>query len=94
MNAIEILGLTAAFCTTSSFLPQAIKVIKTGDTQSLSLLMYIVFTLGVGLWLCYGILKNDFAIVIANIVTIVLAVMILSIKVYNEYIRPGRNLFR
>ena len=91
MTLIEILGLAAAFCTTSSFLPQAVKVLKTGNTESLSLLMYIVFTLGVGLWLFYGVLKNDFAIVIANLVTIVLALMILFVKVYNEYIRPGRN---
>lgn len=91
MSLIEILGLTAAFCTTSSFLPQVVKVLKTGNTESLSLLMYMIFTLGVGLWLFYGYLKNDFAIVIANLITIVLALMILIVKVYNEYIRPGRN---
>ncbi len=91
MTVIEILGLTAAFCTTSSFLPQAIKVVKTRNTESLSLLMYIVFTAGVALWLLYGMLRDDFAIVVANLVTIVLALVILFIKVHNDYIRPRRS---
>lgn len=94
MTLIEILGLTAAFCTTSSFLPQAIKVLKTRNTESLSLLMYVVFTAGVALWLLYGILRDDFAIVIANLVTIVLALTILFIKIHNEYIRPRRDQAR
>ena len=84
MTMQGLLGLLAAFCTTSSFLPQAIKVIRTKNTDSLSLVMYLVFTVGVGLWLVYGLLKNDLAIVIANFVTIILASMILFVKIKNE----------
>ena len=47
-------SLVAAVLTTISFLPQAIRVIKTKDTSSLSLGMYIMFTLGVSLWMVYG----------------------------------------
>ena len=81
---LDVLGYTAAFCTTISFLPQAIKVIKTRDTASLSLWMYVIFTSGVGLWLVYGIAKADKALIVANVVTFALASSILWIKVVNE----------
>lgn len=84
MSITDFLGFTAAFCTTISFLPQAIKVIKTRDTTSLSLAMYIIFTLGLGLWLAYGIVKPDMAIITANVVTLVFAFIILGTKIANE----------
>lgn len=84
MNGLDFLGFTAAFCTTVSFLPQAIKVIKTRDTAALSLWMYVIFTVGVGLWLLYGIAKSDKAIIVANVVTLALAFSILWIMVINE----------
>lgn len=81
--SIENLGYLAAFCTTVSFLPQAILTIRTRNTQSLSLFMYSLFTLGVLLWLVYGIDIGDFAIIWANAITLVFAVIILSCKVSN-----------
>ena len=90
MSMLDFLGFTAAFCTTFSFLPQAIKAIKTRDTASLSLAMYAIFTFGVGLWLIYGIAKADKAIIVANVVTFVLAFSILWIKVTNE-LESGRR---
>lgn len=83
MQAVDLLGLVAACLTTGSFLPQAIKVIRTRNTASLSLLMYVAFNLGVLLWLVYGILRQDIAIILANSVTFLLSAFILSIKVYN-----------
>lgn len=91
MQAIDILGFTAAFCTTISFLPQAIKVLKSGDTTALSLMMYSTFTVGVALWLCYGIFREDPAIIIANLVTIALALCILLTKIRNDVLRPARE---
>lgn len=84
MDISDYLGFTAAFCTTISFLPQAIKVIKTQDTASLSLAMYIIFTLGVGLWLAYGIAKLDMVSITANVITLLLALIILLTKIVNE----------
>lgn len=91
MQAIDILGFTAAFCTTISFLPQAIKVLKSGDTTALSLMMYSTFTAGVALWLCYGIFREDPAIIIANLVTMALALCILLTKIRNDVLRPARE---
>lgn len=89
MTNIEILGFAAAFLTTFSFLPQAIQVIKTKDTGSLSLAMYSIFTLGLAFWLAYGVIKQDNAMIIANIITLILATIILSIKIYNDFCKPS-----
>ena len=79
----EIIGYAAATLTTASFLPQAIMTIKTRDTESLSLGMYSTFTLGVLLWLIYGVYIADNAIIYANSITLVLAASILFFKIYN-----------
>lgn len=81
MQAIELIGHFAAICTTASFLPQAIKVMRTKDTESLSLSMYVLFTLGIIGWLTYGFLIHNMPLIIANHVTLVLASIILFMKV-------------
>lgn len=78
--AIKIIGYIAAIATTISFVPQAVKVIKTKDTKSISLSMYVIFTFGVALWSVYGILLRIPPIIIANFVTLVMAVIILIYK--------------
>lgn len=76
----ELFGYAAATCTTVAFLPQAYVAIKHRDTKSLSLGMYIIFTFGVGLWLIYGLHKQDWAIIGANCITLILASTILITK--------------
>lgn len=83
MLSPEMIGYFAAALTTSSFLPQAIMTIKTRQTDSLSLGMYSLFTLGVLLWLIYGLYKKDTAIIAANAVTLILAATILFFKICN-----------
>ena len=78
-----MIGYVAATLTTASFLPQAILTIKTKDTESLSLSMYSLFTLGVFFWLIYGVYISDEAIIVANAITLVLAASILTFKIYN-----------
>jgi MtN3 and saliva related transmembrane protein len=79
----ELIGYLAATLTTASFLPQAIMTFKTRDTDSLSLGMYGMFTLGVLLWLIYGIYLANLAIIVANAVTFLLAAAILTVKIRN-----------
>ena len=76
-----IIGNIAAILTSVSFLPQAIKILKTKDTKSISLPMYIMFVVGVLLWLIYGFLRNDVPLILANIVTLSLAGLILWFKI-------------
>ena len=84
MDALTIIGLVAAACTTISFLPQAIRTIKTKHTKDLSLAMYLIFTTGIFLWLIYGILVQDLPLIIANIITFLFALTILILKIkYN-----------
>ena len=81
LNVIEIIGYIAAFCTTISFLPQAVRVIKTKHTKDLSLLMYSIFNVGIILWLIYGIAIVAWPIIVANAITIVLTLTILYLKI-------------
>ena len=85
----EMIGYLAATLTTASFLPQAILTIKTKDTESLSLSMYSMFTLGVFCWLIYGFYISNKVIIFANAITLVLAASILSFKIYNVLFKNG-----
>lgn len=71
----------AALLTTISFLPQAIKTIKTRDTKDLNLLTYIIFVLGTTIWTIYGYLDHETAIFVANFITTLFASVILFYKV-------------
>ncbi len=77
---ITIIGYIAAVCTTLAFLPQAIKIIRTKNTKDLSLVMYLVLTLGIIMWLLYGISKNDLPIIAANSITLFFTLIILIFK--------------
>ena len=78
MDITSIIGNIAATLTTISFLPQAIKTIKTKDTGGLSLPMYFMFVSGVSLWLIYGMMNKQMPIIIGNLVTLLLAGIILG----------------
>lgn len=80
VNATDLIGALAACLTTVSFVPQAWLSFRTRDVSGVSLLMYSVFTVGVALWLAYGWLLNSWPMVIANTITLVLALMILGMK--------------
>ena len=83
----EILGYIAATLTTASFLPQAILTIRTRDTDGLSLSMYGTFTIGVFCWLIYGLYLANNVIILANSITLFLASIILSFKIYNSFVK-------
>ena len=81
MTAITITGFAAAALTTASFLPQAVKTIRTKNTSGISLFMYSLFALGTVLWLLFGLLSNNMPVIAANAITLVFAVIILIYKV-------------
>lgn len=78
--SMEWAGYLAAAMTTLAFVPQAVKTIRTRDTRSISLGMYIVFTAGIAMWLVYGIALNSMPMILANIVTFLLSATILGLK--------------
>ena len=81
ITLISIVGYVAAICTTISFLPQAIKIIKTKNTSGISVVMYSLFTVGTLLWLLFGIFTNNFPVIIANAITLLFAITILYYKI-------------
>jgi MtN3 and saliva related transmembrane protein len=80
MIPYELVGYAAAFLTTCSFVPQAWLTFRTRNVQGISLGMYSVFTLGVALWLAYGLMLGAWPIVLANAITLALAASILAMK--------------
>ncbi|MEZ2586510.1 SemiSWEET transporter [Kluyvera intermedia] len=80
MEWISLIGFLAASLTTLSFLPQAIKVISTRNTQGISGLMYVMFVCGLVMWLIYGVMIEDTAVSMANFLTLLFALPILIIK--------------
>ncbi len=80
MNYTQLLGLMAGSFTTIAFLPQVIKTWKSRSAKDLSLGMFSLFCLGVLLWLIYGIQVKDLPVIIANMVTLLLASSLLFFK--------------
>lgn len=80
MNIERLIGFAAATLTTVSFLPQAYHSLRTRDTHSISLGMYMLFTFGVALWFVYGLMIHDLPVMLANAVTLLLALVVLTLK--------------
>ncbi|HEX4585751.1 MAG TPA: SemiSWEET transporter [Burkholderiaceae bacterium] len=76
----ELVGTVAGTLTTISFIPQAWLSWKTRHTAGLSLGMYAIFTLGVALWLGYGLLIHAWPVIVSNAVTLALALFILALR--------------
>jgi MtN3 and saliva related transmembrane protein len=81
---IEIIGYCAAFLTTIAFLPQAIQSWRTRDLSGISVGMYSLFTIGVGLWLIYGLIIEKWPLIVANALTFTLALSILVLKLRDD----------
>lgn len=77
----ELVGALAAVLTTASFVPQVWHTWRTRDVGGISLGMYAAFATGVFLWLLYGLLLDAWPIVVANAVTLALAIAILAMKI-------------
>lgn len=88
--SLDWLGYVAATLTTGSFALQAWHTFRTRDVSGISLGMYSAFTVGVALWLAYGIVLRSWPISIANAVTLALALSILAMKVTIETRRRRR----
>ena len=78
---INYVGFFAAFCTTTAFVPQAIKVYKSKSTKDISLYMFLIFTIGILSWLIYGIIISNLPVILANAVTLILSFFILIYKI-------------
>ena len=85
---MDWLGYLAAALTTAAFVPQAWLTFRTRNVSGISVGMYSVFTLGVLLWLVYGVLLKAWPLIVANLVTLMLAAGILLMKLVIDARRP------
>ncbi|MES2614516.1 MAG: SemiSWEET transporter [Bdellovibrionota bacterium] len=84
MNSVLLIGSVAGFLTTISFAPQVIKILKTKNTEGISILMYACFVTGVVLWIIYGSLIKDIVLTCCNIVTFLLSSPVLYWLIKNK----------
>ncbi|MGL6269541.1 MAG: SemiSWEET family sugar transporter, partial [Chitinophagaceae bacterium] len=80
LNWIDYLGLFGAFLSSITFLPQVYKAWKTKSVGDLSIWMILILLANVSTWLIYGLIKNDFAIIIANSIILFLSFLMLFFK--------------
>lgn len=81
MTSLDLLGLVASVFTTSSFIPQVWRTWQTRDVSGISLPTYLIITIGLALWLVYGILRGDMPLIVANAVMVILTGAITVMKV-------------
>lgn len=77
---LDLIGSTAAFCTTISLFPQLIRVWRRKSARDISLIMFLMFSFGVACWLIYGIGDHSGPMIVGNAVTLALALGILVLK--------------
>jgi MtN3 and saliva related transmembrane protein len=80
MNAIQLLGLAAGTITSITFLPQVIQIWKTKSVKDLSMQMLLLLILGVTMWLTYGILVKDAAIIYTNSMVLTMSLVMMYFK--------------
>ena len=82
MRLVDLVGYAAGTLTTLSFLPQVIKTWQSRSAKDISLAMFLMFCIGVSLWIVYGVFNADLPVILANVVTLTLASIILGFKFY------------
>ncbi len=80
MTSIQILGLAAGTITSFTFLPQVIQIWKTKSAKDLSIVMLLLLIVGVSMWLSYGILVKDAAIIYTNSMVLAMSLVMLFFK--------------
>ncbi len=84
LSLIDAIGFVAGILTTAAFIPQVMKSWTTRDLAGISLSMYGLFTVGVALWLIYGIALDSWPIILTNAITLVLAGGVLFLKIIHK----------
>jgi len=91
LTSVDWIGLLAGALTTIAFVPQAVKIWVTKSADDVSYLMFGIFSVGIVLWLAYGIALGAMPIIVANVVTLVLSVLVIALKVRYSGRRGGRD---
>ncbi|HEV8260475.1 MAG TPA: SemiSWEET transporter [Burkholderiales bacterium] len=77
----DVIGLVAGLLTTTAFIPQVLKIYNTKSGKDISSRMISMFSIGLVLWLIYGIIIHSTPVIVANAFTLVLALAIIVLKI-------------
>jgi MtN3 and saliva related transmembrane protein len=91
-NGVEDIGFVAAFCTTVAFVPQLVRVLRLRSARDISLGTFLLFSIGVFLWLVYGIYSGSKPVIASNAATLGLSLSILYLKIRYERTSPKEEL--
>jgi MtN3 and saliva related transmembrane protein len=80
METQDLIGFAAGTLTTVSFIPQVVKTWRSRSAKDISFGMFLLFSLGVVLWLVYGLALEATPIIVANLVTLILSLSIIVMK--------------
>jgi MtN3 and saliva related transmembrane protein len=80
MDTTTILGYVAGAVTTTSLVPQVMKIWKTKSARDVSLGMFLIFSIGISLWIAYGVFLHSMPIIVANTVSLLLGFIVLGLK--------------
>lgn len=86
-NISNFIGMVAGTLTTVAFVPQVVRIWRTKHADDISTSMFVIFVIGVALWLCYGISLHAWPIIIANTITLILALAILLLKFHYQRLK-------
>ena len=80
MTGVDILGYSAGAITSLTFLPQVLKTWKLKSAKDVSLLMFVIAAINEVMWTVYGILLNNWVIILTNIIVLVMALTMIYLK--------------
>ena len=80
MTLGDFSGVAAGILTTIAFIPQVVKTWRSGSADDISMFMFLLFSLGVLMWLIYGVTLSSWPMIIANSITLILAISIIVMK--------------
>ncbi len=92
IQTVNNIGFVAAFCTTMAFVPQLVRVLKLRSAREISLGTFLLFSIGVFLWLLYGIYSGSKPVIASNAATLGLSLSILYFKMRYERASPKEEL--
>jgi MtN3 and saliva related transmembrane protein len=80
ITGVEILGYSACAVTALTFLPQVLKTWKEKSAKNVSLMMFVIAAINEIMWIAYGVLRDDMVIIITNVIMIIMAMIMISLK--------------
>ncbi|MEJ7913726.1 MAG: SemiSWEET transporter [Chitinophagaceae bacterium] len=81
MDSIQYVGIGAGILTACSMIPQLIKIVKEKKAEEVSILMILVLMAGLSLWVVYGIMKDDWPIIITNCFSVAVNILLLFFRI-------------